>query len=231
MEVQGGYELERFNSPVPHGLRCNICKEVLREPKLCKNGGHPFCHHCIQQNLVQTKKCPVCRKHLTPETLVHPQECFLRILKDLEIKCDYHERGCYRPVLLGNLQDHVTQCGFAPVTCEKCGMQINKKDKDNHEKSFCPLKAITECKDCGNIKNTQNKMKTTQDEMKASITKQGKFVSEQFAQIIKEQERDIQIGTSIIANQEDLKRKHDQMEVTHNSFCPFYINASVSIAL
>ena len=208
MAQQRGYDQDRFNSPVPHGLLCNICKDVLRNPKSCKNGGHLFCHYCIHQWLTRVKKCPQCKKHLTPETLVHPQQCFLRILNDLEIKCDYHERGCYRPIPLGNLEVHVSRCGFAPVKCEECGMQINKKDKDDHNTSFCPLAAIPTCQDCGEIKETQDEMKET---LELVIQKHNDAVEQQ-REILDGQEQYLLLGRTIIAHQQTLKRKQDQME-------------------
>ena len=144
--VDTGYDLDHFNSPVPHGLQCSICKKVLKDPKLCKDEGHPFCHSCIHEWLKRTENCPECKTTLTPGTLVAPQKCFSRLLEALPISCDYQQRGCYSRISLGSLQDHVRLCEFAPVTCEKCGIQINRKDKKKHEENFCPIEPIIKCK-------------------------------------------------------------------------------------
>ena len=144
--VDTGYDLDRFNSPVPHGLQCSICLKVLKNPKLCKDEGHPFCDYCIHEWLKRKENCAECKHTLTPETLVAPPKCFSRLLESLKISCDYQERGCFSRISLGSLQDHVLSCEFAPVTCEKCGIQINRKDKKKHEDNFCPIEPIIKCK-------------------------------------------------------------------------------------
>ena len=137
--------------------------------------------------------------------------------------CDYIERGYSEHIQLGNLQNHVSRCGFAPVTCEKCGMQINRKDKDNHEKSFCQIGAAN-CKECGNIKANHDEMKQKisqmkaemkngQDEMKASldnIKQKQNVMLTQLNEIMNDQQEYL---TSVNENLNELKRSHDQMEV------------------
>ena len=72
-------------------------------------------------------------------------------------------------VQLENLQNHVEQCGFAPVTCgnEGCGTVVNKRDKEIHERELCQFR-IPKCHDCRDIKASQDEMKGSQDEMKVS---------------------------------------------------------------
>ena len=230
MEAQEGYDQDRFISAVPRRLVCGICYHVLREPRLCHDGEHYFCLSCISRSLNESQTCPQCRKPLTLETLTHPQSYLRETLGELIIKCDYIERGCPNHVQLGNLKDHVSHCGFAPVTCEKCGMLINRKDKDNHEKSLCQL-GSAKCQDCGDIKANQDhikqelcqmkarqiEIKSAQDDMKASLDN---IITEQLNAIICEQEDYIQIGRSLNTHQEELKRKYDQMEVRPESFDP-----------
>ena len=170
-----GYDESRFIPPVPRDLRCCICHDVLNDPRLCHNKEHQFCLSCITQHLGNSHTCPECREDLTPETLKHPQRFLKNRLGELKIKCDYIERGCPDHPQLGNLKYHVNNCGFAPVTCEKCEMQINRKDKDNHEKSFCQLGAA-KCQDCGNIKAGQDEMKVELCQIK---TRQGEIKENQ----------------------------------------------------
>ncbi len=215
MDGQAGYDPDRFISTVPRRLLCGICYQVLKEPRLCKDGEHCFCLSCISQHLNESHTCPVCRKNLTPETLVHPQRYLKENLGELQIKCDYIERGCPDHIQLGNLQDHVNNCGFAPVTCEKCEMQINRKDKDNHEKSFCQLGAA-KCQDCGNIKAGQDEMKVELCQVK---TTQGEIKENQ--DVIKQQLNEINNSQEeyqgpMNENLNELKRKYDQMEVRHD---------------
>ena len=148
---QQGYDERRFADPVRADLFCSICQCVLREPRTCQNREHPFCFSCISQHLRNSHTCPECREDLTQETLKTPR--FLKnILADLKIKCEFMERGCPGHVLLGNLQNHTEKCGFAPTMCanEECGMILNKKDKEIHEKELCQFR-ITKCHDCKNI--------------------------------------------------------------------------------
>src|SRR5689334_20102731 len=49
-------------------LMCNICLEVLENPRQCRNG-HLFCMECITPALALTPECPICRTALTEPTL------------------------------------------------------------------------------------------------------------------------------------------------------------------
>ena len=221
MESHGGYDQDRFISTVPRRLVCGICHQVVREPRLCKDGEHRFCLSCISRYLSESHTCPVCRKNLTPETLVHPQSYLRETLGELVIKCDYIERGCPDHIQLGNLKDHVSHCGFAPVTCEKCGMLINRKDKDNHEKSLCQLGAA-KCQDCESMKEELcllkaklAEIKNNQDEMKASLD-----VLEQHQNVVPAQLNEIMNDHEEYQN--ELKRKHAQIQVCMTLFCSSY---------
>ena len=97
---------------------------------------------------------PLCRDPLTPETLRHPTGFLKNYLEDLKIKCDHHDRGCTDEVRLEDLQRHVDKCGFTPVVCgiEECGMVVNKKDKENHERNLCQFRIIRSIKAGGDFK-------------------------------------------------------------------------------
>jgi hypothetical protein len=155
-----GYDDRRFEGQVRQDLLCSICHGVLRDPRTCHNKEHPFCLSCITQHLRNSHTCPECREHLTPETLKDPPRFLKNILSELKIKCEYNARGCPGFVLLGNLQNHVDRCGFAPVMCgnEGCGTVVNKRDKENHERDLCHFR-IPKCHDCRDIKAGQAEMK------------------------------------------------------------------------
>ena len=237
MDTQGGYDQDRIISTVPSSLVCGICQQVVREPRLCKDGEHCFCLSCISEHLNKFQTCPVCRKNLTPETLVYPQGCLRRVLRELQIKCDYIERGCCDPIQLGNLKDHVSHCGFAPVTCEKCGMQLNRKDKDNHEKSYCQI-GVNKCQDLGDIKANQDQMKQELCLLKAKLTEMEKHqgamkesldVIEEHENVVPAQLNEImndheEYQRAMNENQNELKRKHDEMEVSQQVLSILHIN-------
>lgn len=155
-----GYDRNRFIGRVKEELICCICQDVLKDPRFCKDKEHPFCLACILRYLQDPENCgcPICREPLTPETLTLPQRFFMNSLSELKLYCDYNERGCSEIVQLGNFNYHVRQCGFAPITCERCDMQINRRNKDNHEKSGCQV-GLPKCHDCSEIKASQDRMK------------------------------------------------------------------------
>ncbi|XP_028415432.1 E3 ubiquitin-protein ligase NRDP1-like [Dendronephthya gigantea] len=139
MQMGEGYEPDRFVDRVLHGFKCCICQCVLNEPRLCEAEEHRFCLNCISQHLPNSQTCPVCQQPLTFETLKCPGKHFKNILSELKIKCEYINRGCPKHVELGNLQNHVNNCEYRPVTCEECHLEVNAKDEDNHKKNFCQL--------------------------------------------------------------------------------------------
>ncbi|XP_028414499.1 E3 ubiquitin-protein ligase PDZRN3-B-like [Dendronephthya gigantea] len=163
-----GYDERRFEGTISEDLFCSICQGVLRNPRTCHKE-HAFCHFCISEHLRHSHTCPECREHLTPETLKDPPRFMKNTLAALKIKCGYSERGCPGFVLLENLQNHVDKCGFAPVTCknEGCGMEVNKRDKDLHEKDLCEFR-IAKCHDCKEIRASQEETKKTVEVMKQS---------------------------------------------------------------
>ena len=159
--VLQGYDVSRFIGEVRDDLLCIVCQDVPKNPRCCQNKDHLFCHAHILRHLQQNSHtCPVCRDPLTPETLRCPTGFLKNYLDDLKIKCDHHDRGCTDQVRLEDLQRHVDQCGFTPVMCgnEGCGMVVNKRDKEKHEKSFCQFR-IAKCQGCTALEASQDEMK------------------------------------------------------------------------
>ena len=194
-----GYDERRFEDPVKRDLFCSICHEVLRNPRTCQNKEHPFCLDCISEHLQFSHTCPECREHLTTETLKDPSRFLKNDLSELKIKCDYNERGCPDYVLLENLQHHVDHCGFAPVMCgnEGCGMEMNKRDKEIHEKHFCHFR-VAKCHDCREIKASQGEMNVQLSQVSA---KQDEMKAKQ---------------DEMKAKQDEMKAKQDEMEARQN---------------
>ena len=185
-----GYEENRFEYPVTDNFKCSICLGVLNEPKSCRNNQHYFCSGCILQHLKNYHTCPDCMDDLTPETLVIPPRVLCNCVSELRIKCNHSDRGCPDYVQLGNLQNHVEQCGYAPVMCgnEGCGMEISRKDKDNHENMLCKFRKI-ECYGCGELKREIERMKTSQQEKQRNVDNQQKEMDQKLAEIIENQVR------------------------------------------
>ena len=151
-----GYDPERFLIPIRSDLLCGICFCVLKNPRLCQAGEHHFCFKCISQSLCCCATCPVCRQHLTLETLQWPSRFLRNFLSDLIIKCDYINRGCYEEVKLGNLEHHAEKCQYRPISCENCHLEMNARDEDFH-KRFCQLDQAN-IHSFGHIKMRQEEM-------------------------------------------------------------------------
>ena len=226
-----GYDEGRFEGPVKPDLFCSICHGVLRNPRACQNKEHPFCLACISQHLQNSHTCPDCREHLTPETLKNPPRFLMNTLSELKIKCGYNERGCPGYVLLGNLQRHDDRCGFAPVMCENegCGKEINRRDKEIHERELCQFR-IAKCHDCREIKANQAKgeaeiaqmkekqdeMKASQDEIKSSQDEMKSSLDEMKSTQDKMKSTQGETGVKI----QGIERKQDQIKVRQDSLFP-----------
>ena len=162
--------MSRFVDEVSKDLTCSICLNVPKDPRVCQKGDHLYCLDHITRHLHEkSHTCQVCKDPLTPETLRHPGRHLKSSLDQLKIKCDHHDRGCPDVVLLESLERHVDQCEFSPVKCENegCGMTINKRDKENHVKHLCHFR-IPRCRDCQDIKNTEDEIQVQIGKMKVS---------------------------------------------------------------
>ena len=91
---------------------CGICLEVLRAPRLCRNG-HAFCKGCLTAALARKAQCPECRAALSPSTTsrsLHLEQA----IASLQIRCD---RGCGAVFALPDADVHEAQCAQRPVRC------------------------------------------------------------------------------------------------------------------
>ena len=167
--LEAGFDENRFESPVSENFKCSICLNVLNDPKSCRNNQHYFCFGCIGQHLANFHTCPECMEELTPETLGTPPRVLMNCIAELPIKCNYSERGCSDRVQLGRLQNHLDQCGFAPVTCgnDGCEMEINKRDRIHHETELCEFRRVR-CHNCGEIGEEMVKLGEKQDQLNKS---------------------------------------------------------------
>ena len=146
-----GYDTNRFHSTVEDGFICAICLGVLQDPMQCENNEHYFCSGCIKKHLEKTShSCPTCQEKLTVETLRKAPRVVVECVSHSKISCDHATRGCDAVLELGDLQAHVRDCDFMPVSCsnEGCDEVLSKRDVKRHEIELCRFKATT-CDDCG----------------------------------------------------------------------------------
>ena len=145
----GGYDPDRFPTPVDKNFFCPICKAVLKDPVQCHNE-HLFCNECLTQHLKNSKTCPVCKEDLTEETLLNkPSRIVTNMLNAQIIKCDYSERGCTESIELGRLEAHSRTCSYKPVTCpnEECAKIMNLADLEQHTSEVCEYRQVY-CEEC-----------------------------------------------------------------------------------
>ena len=165
-----GYDDSRFEKDVDEHFHCSICYNVLKEPRMCRNNDHAFCHDCITEHLkVNSQTCPECNDHLTVNTLRRAR-LLNNYLSKLKINCDHADRGCPEFICVENLESHVESCGFCPVTCsnENCGMEINKQDKDHHENKVCEYRKV-KCQDCGKMQEVVERLEEILVEMDGKV--------------------------------------------------------------
>ena len=155
-----GYEDELFQHPVSQTFHCGICMNVLKDPVSCRHNEHLFCRACITIHLMNFQTCPSCMEPLTIESLRQAPRTVTNLLSELKIRCQFFDRGCGQFVELGDLERHVTDCGFAPAVCsnEGCQLEVNKQDLLHHETAVCELRRV-KCHNCNEIRQEMDTVK------------------------------------------------------------------------
>jgi hypothetical protein len=79
---------------------------------------------------------------------------------ELKIRCEFFNRGCGKFIELGDLERHITECGFAPAFCsnEGCQLEVNKQDLLHHETAVCELRRV-QCHSCKDIRQEMDTVK------------------------------------------------------------------------
>ena len=94
---------------------CPICMNVLDQamevpsPSGCQ---HPCCAGCWAQWLPIKSSCPVCRCRVTLADLQPVSRHLVKMLGNLELRCDFADRGCPASVKLYDLRNHVAHCRY-----------------------------------------------------------------------------------------------------------------------
>ncbi|CAB4001594.1 RING finger 151-like [Paramuricea clavata] len=170
-----GWEDELFQHPVGHTLHCGICLNVLKDPVSCRHNEHLFCRACITIHLMNFQTCPSCMEPLTVESLRQAPRTVTNLLSELKIHCQFFDRGCRQFVELGDLERHVTDCGFAPAVCsnEGCQLEVNKQDLLHHETAVCELRRV-KCHNCNEIRQEMDTVKVNLAAMNEKLKGVGK---------------------------------------------------------
>ena len=97
------------------------------------------------------------------------------MLAELQIRCEFFDRGCGKFVQLGDLERHVADCGFAPAICsnEGCQLEGNKQDLLHHETAVCELRRV-KCHSCNYIRREMDTVKVNLAAMNETLDKNQK---------------------------------------------------------
>ena len=173
-----GYEDELFQYPVGPSLHCCICTNVIKDPVMCHNE-HIFCRACITTHLMYSHTCPTCMQPLTVETLRQATRGIRNLLSELQIRCEFFDRGCGKFVQLGDLERHVADCGFAPAVCsnEGCQLEVNKHDLLHHETVVCEQRRV-KCHSCNDIRREMDTVKANLAAMNGKLDRNEKKIEE-----------------------------------------------------
>ena len=178
-----GYEDELFQYPVGPSMHCCICTNVIKDPVMCHNE-HIFCRACITRHLMNSHTCPTCMQPLTVETVRQATRGIRNMLAELQIRCEFFDRGCGKFVQLGDLERHVADCGFAPALCsnEGCQLEVNKQDLLHHETAVCELRRV-KCHSCNDIRREMYTVKVNLAAMNEKLDRNQKAFNRNEKQI------------------------------------------------
>ena len=119
-----------------------------------------------------SQTCPTCMQPLTVETLRQATRGIRNLLSELQIRCEFFDRGCGKFVQLGDLERHVADCGFAPAVCsnEGCQLEVSKHDLLHHETALCELRRV-KCHSCNDIRREMDTIKVDLAAMNVKLDK------------------------------------------------------------
>lgn len=192
-----GYTTTMFVSRVDHNLLCGICAGVLQNPLVTKCG-HTYCKECLEQWLnalcgADGKICPECRREvkLSSTALV----LALRgVIDGLSVECENSANGCTAILRLGDLENHLKECGYAFVECCGCGGKVLQSEICNHQRKCVKLNHQTLIEGHLNTKPIE----VLQNELRQ--TKQSLQTSEETVRILQRSLRELKVQMRILSS-------------------------------
>jgi len=169
---------EHFTGEIDPVLLCTICFGVLQGTRQCSNG-HGFCLGCIERSIAATGEiCPVCRVHVTLETLgvnriadnliggleirCGDRRCDWRgVCRDRNqhitnqcmftvVRCPNQASGCVAEFERREVAEHVVQCQFQLIACAHCAAPTMRSDLARHQDT-CDMRPAPCPNGCGAV--------------------------------------------------------------------------------
>ena len=132
-----GYITSMFVSPVDRNLLCGICAGVFKKP-FVTHCGHTYCEECLIYWLSgachEKKTCPKCPREVSLCDTA-PVLALRGMIEGLSVECENFANGCTMVLKLGDLENHLVNCGYALVECSGCdGMILQSKFRKHQSK-------------------------------------------------------------------------------------------------
>lgn len=115
---------------IADNFKCSVCLDIFESP-LELPCGHIYCLECIRScfHSSNTIECPECRARVEYREVKPPNRKLLCLLHNLNIKCEFADRGCDDLVKVENLMAHTRDCRFNR-TSSQLSRQINPPLED-----------------------------------------------------------------------------------------------------
>jgi len=134
----------KFVSDVSESFNCDICLELLDDPRQCLEG-HLFCLECVTRWLnhhPDNQSCPTCRTPISQEGLAR-NLVVANMIRQLEVKCANSSTGdgsgscCEWRGPLERFEAHcAAECGDVFVDCPNsargCNEKVLRKNSETH---------------------------------------------------------------------------------------------------
>ena len=139
-------EPEAFADRLVDKLTCGACLQVLYRP-VELGCAHLLCEGCWVQWMSHSKDtgsgtcpCPTCRRPVHIDR-VRSSPAIQLMVEGLQVRCVHHSSGCSDWLTVGreerNLHAHLSSCGYAPVRCDDCGQEMQRRLLRRHEVNDC----------------------------------------------------------------------------------------------
>lgn len=129
------YITAMFVSRVDRNLLCGICAGVFKKP-LVTQCGHTYCEECLEHWLSAAshgdKTCPECRREVSLCGTA-PVLALRGVIDGLSVECENSANGCTMVLKLGDLENHLKNCGYTLVECCGCDGMILQSEVCEHQ--------------------------------------------------------------------------------------------------